>query len=164
MMNKIEETIQRSFKTMLPGVIETLKKFIQLITARVDEAVPDMKEDVLKKVKQELKFMKERTRLHSMSQTELKEYNRRDNVKVFGLPCQSNTEGVSMKENGNDTIRKVIHVSSSIVAGLSDNDISVAHRLPSGMHLKPVIGRFSRRVAKIKLLQKKETGEFEWNK
>ena len=26
-MNKIEETVQRSFKTMLPGVIETLKKF-----------------------------------------------------------------------------------------------------------------------------------------
>ena len=26
MMNKIEETIHRSFKTMLPGVIQTLKK------------------------------------------------------------------------------------------------------------------------------------------
>ena len=158
MMNKIEETIQRSFKTMLPGVIETLKKeFIQLVTVRVDEAVQAMKDDVLKEVKQELKFMEERTRLHSMSQTELLEqYNRRDNVKVFGLPCESNTEGVSMKENGNDTIRKVIDVSNSIDAGLSENDISVAHRLPSRMHLKPVIVRFSRRVAKIKLLQNKK--------
>ena len=36
MMNKTEETIQRSIKTMLPGVIETLKKeFIQLVIVRV---------------------------------------------------------------------------------------------------------------------------------
>ena len=100
--------------------------------------------------------MEERTRVHSMSQTELLEqYNRRDNVKVFGRPCESNTEGVSMKENGNDTIRKVIDVSNSIDAGLSENDNFVAHRLPSRMHLKLVILRFSRAVAKIKLLQNK---------
>ena len=101
--------------------------------------------------------MEERTRLHSMSQTELLEqYNRTDNVKVFGLPCESNTEGVSMKKNGNDTIRKVIDVSNSIDAGLSDNGISVAHRMSSQMHLKPVIVRFSRRVARIKLLKNKK--------
>ena len=61
-----------------------------------------------------------------------------------------------MKENGNDTIRKVIDVSNSIDAGLSENDISVAHRLPMRMHLKPVVVRFSRRVAKIKLLHSKK--------
>ena len=84
--------------------------------------------------------MEERTRLHSMSQTELLEqYNRRGNVKVFGLPCESNTEGVSMKENGNDPIRKVIDVSNSIDAGHFENDISVAQRFPSRMHLKPIV-------------------------
>ena len=52
--------------------------------------------------------MEERTRLLSMSQIEILEgYNRRNNVKVFGLPCESHTLGVSMKENGNDAIRKV---------------------------------------------------------
>ena len=116
-----------------------------------------MKEDVLKEVKQALKFMEERTRLHSMSQTELPEqYNRRDNVKIFGLPCESNTVGVSMKGNENVAIRKVLDVSNGIDAGLSENDISVGHRLPSRMHLKPVIVRFSGRVAKIKLLQNKK--------
>ena len=64
-MTKIEETTQRSFKTMLPGVIETLKKeFIQIVTVRVDEAVQAMKEDVLKELKQKLKFIEERTHLH----------------------------------------------------------------------------------------------------
>ena len=91
-----------------------------------------------------------------MSQTELEQYNRRDNVKVFRLPCESNIEGVSMKENGNNTLRKVIDVSNSIHAVLCYNDISVAHRLPSRMHLKPIIVRFSRRVAKIKFLQNKK--------
>ena len=43
MMNKIEETNQPSSKTMLPGIIETLKKgFIQLVTYPVDEAVQAM--------------------------------------------------------------------------------------------------------------------------
>ena len=112
-----------------------------------------MKEDLLKELKQELKFMEERTRLHSTSQTELLEqYIRRVNVKLFGLPCESNTERVSMKENGNDTIGKIIDVSNGIEAGLPENDISVAHRLRSLMHLKPVIVRFSQRLAELKLL------------
>ena len=88
--------------------------------------------------------MEEKTRLLSMSQTELlrcEQYSRTDNIKVFELQCESNTEGVSMKENGNDTIRKVIDVSKSIDARLSE-DTSVAHQLPSRMHLKPVIVRF----------------------
>ena len=69
--------MQRSFKTMLPGVIETFKPVIQVVTVRVNEAVQAIKEDVLKEKKQELMFMDERTRLHSMSQTELLEqYNR----------------------------------------------------------------------------------------
>ena len=64
-------------------------------------------------------------------QTELLEqHNHRDNVKTFGLPCQSNTEGVSIKQNGNDTIRKVIDLSNSTDAGLFENDISVAYRYP----------------------------------
>ena len=152
MMNKIKETIQRSFKTMLPGTIKTLKKeFIQLVTVRIDEAVRAMKEDVLKDVKQELKFMEERSRLHSMSQIgSVEPYNRRDNVKVSGLPCESNIKGVLMRQH---TIRKVIDVSNSIDAGLSENDTSIAHRLPSRMHLEPIIVRFSRGVAKMKLLK-----------
>ena len=90
-----------------------------------------MKEDILKEVEQELKLMEERTRLNSMSQIEfLEQYNRKDNVKVFGLPCESNTEGVSMKENGNDNIRKDIDVSNGIDAGFSEDDISVAHGYP----------------------------------
>ena len=77
MMTKIEKTTQRSFKTMLPGVNETLKKaFIQLNTVPVDEAVQAMKKDVTKELKQKLKIMGERTLLHSMSQTQLLEqYN-----------------------------------------------------------------------------------------
>ena len=101
--------------------------------------------------------MEERTRRHSRSQKEiLKQYNRRDNVKVSGLPWESDTEGVRICENGNDIIRKVIDVSSTTDAGLSENDISVALRLPSRTHLKPVILRLSREVVKILILQNKK--------
>ena len=102
-----------------------------------------MKEYVLKEVKQELKFMEERNRLLAMSQTDfLEQYNRRDNVKLFGIPCESNAERVSMKENGNDTIGKVIEVSNGIEAGIPGNDISVPHRLRSLIHLKPFNNAF----------------------
>ena len=62
--------IQRSFKTMLPRVIETLKKeFIQLFTVRVDKAVQALKEDVIQEKKLQFKFLEEGTRKHSMSRT-----------------------------------------------------------------------------------------------
>ena len=118
-----------------------------------------------KRSKQELKFKEERTRLYSMSQNEiLEQYNRRDNAKVLGLPYESNTERVSMRENGNDTIRKVIEIYNSIDAGLSENNISVAHRLPLRVHLKAVIVRFSARFAKKVLTEPEQTKEFEWIK
>ena len=92
-----------------------------------------------------------------MSQTKnIEQYNRTDNVKAFGLPCESNTEGVLVIENGNDTIKKVIDVSNSIDAGLSENSISVAYRLPTRMNPKLVVVRFSQRVAKIKFLQNRK--------
>ena len=89
-----------------------------------------------------------------MSQIEiLEQYNRRDNVKVFGLPCESTPEGISMNENGNDTIKKVIDVSSSIDAGLSENDIFVAHWLVNLANASETSHKaFSRKIAKIKLL------------
>ena len=74
---------------MLPGIIQTLKLFIQLVIVRVNKVVQAMKEDVLKEEKQELKFMEERTGLHSRSKTEiLEQYNCSFNVKVFRLPCK----------------------------------------------------------------------------
>ena len=105
--------------------------------------------------------MEERTRLQSMSQTKvLEQYSGRDNVNIFALACESNTEEVSMKENGNDAIRKAIDVSNSIDKGLSVNDISVAHRSPSQKLLRPVKIRFSRRIVKL-FIEQEGAREFE---
>ena len=61
-----------------------------------------------------------------------------------------------MKKNGKDTIKKVMDVSHSIDAWRFENNISVVYPLPSQMHLNPVIVRFTRRVAKVKILQNKK--------
>ena len=67
-----------------------------------------MKENVLKEVKQELKFMEREPAYIQSRKQLLEQYNRRDNVEVFAVPFELNTEGVLMKENGKDTIGKVM--------------------------------------------------------
>ena len=109
MINKIEETSQRSFKTMLPGVIETLKKVHSTSYCSSRRSCASHKRECVKRSETGTQVHGKRTRLHSISQTELlEEYNCRDNVKVFAVPFESNTEGVLMKENGKDTIGKVM--------------------------------------------------------
>ena len=60
-----------------------------------------------------------------------------------------------MKENGYDTTRNVIEVSNSIGVRLSENEISVVHRLPSRKSLKPVRVRSCLSIAKIKFSENK---------
>ena len=54
---------------------------------------------------------------------------------------------------------KVIDISSEIGANISISDISTAHRLPSpSPREKPIIVRFSRRIAKKNIAQKEIDG------
>ena len=55
------------------------------------------------------------------------------------------------------TIKKVVDIGDALEAQIVENDISIAHRLPSRTtREKPVVVRFARRIKKIHLLQKKE--------
>ena len=55
-------------------------------------------------------------------------------------------------------MRTVLEIATCLEAGLQPNDISIAHRLPSrfSSSAKPIIVRFSRRVAEIELLRRKK--------
>ena len=83
----------------------------------------------------------------------LENYNRRDNVKILGLKETNNGQREMMET----TIKKVVDISDALEAQISENDISIAHRLPSrNSGNKPVIVRFARRMKKIDLLKKKK--------
>ena len=92
--------------------------------------------------------------LKTLSESDLLEnYNRRDNVKILGL--KETTDG--QREMMETTIKKVVDISNAIEAQISENDISIADRLPSrNAGNKPVIVRFARRIKKIDLLKKKK--------
>ena len=82
----------------------------------------------------------------------LENYNRRDNVKILGLK-ETNDWQREMMET---TIKKVVDISNALEAQISENDISIAHRLPSrNAGNKPVIVGLARRIKKIDLLKRK---------
>ena len=111
-----------------------------------------MKEDVSKKWKRNSSWWKkEPDYVHCRKQN-----IRRDNVKVFGFPCELNTEGIPMKENVNYIIKNVADVSNSIDAGLSEKNFSVAHRLTSRMNLKSRVAYFSKSCLKNVVENKKK--------
>ena len=91
---------------------------------------------------------------------QLENYNGRDNLKILGFPeqVQRDSNGNSIFENYDKTINNVIQLATNIGVNVTPADISIAHRLPTRTNNanRPIVVRFSRRVAKIKILQKKK--------
>ena len=88
---------------------------------------------------------------------QLENYNRRDNIKILGLREDVNGNGEIKGENIEQTLEKVIDLSKKLEADVDSRDISIAHRLPSRKgSTKPIIVKFSRRMAKINILRKKK--------
>ena len=54
-------------------------------------------------------------------------------------------------------MQKVLQLSQKLDAKIDEKDISIAHRLPTRKgNIRPIIVKFSRRVAKVELLRKKK--------
>ena len=97
--------------------------------------------------------------MKSVSVAELLEgYNRRDIVRIIGLPEVKRTADNGQRIFGdyNQSIEKVLSVASEMGAQVEKSDISIAHRLPGrNSNARPMIVRFCRRVSKVELLRKK---------
>ena len=78
------------------------------------------------------------TVLKMLSQTELLEtYNRRDNVKVFGLPETIDESGNT--ETNAQTAQAFLDVTADLNVNVDATDISIAHRFPSRYKNRPII-------------------------
>ena len=54
-------------------------------------------------------------------------------------------------------MQKVLQLSQKLDAKIDEKDISIAHRLPTRKgNIRPIIVKFSRRVAKVEILRKKK--------
>ena len=121
----------------------------------LSETINAIVEDKFKTLRAELEehsnFERRKIELKALSETEfLQTYNRRDSIKILGLPEQP-----SGKETYEETSKAVVNLASEIGVKLEETYISIAHRLPSKGHNKPVIVKFTRRSTKIAMLKKK---------
>ena len=94
--------------------------------------------------------------MKSLSEAELLEnYNRRDNIKVIGLPEVIKDDG--KPEAYAETIKEIVKLANKIEVNVYEQDISIADRLPSAQRGKrAIIVRFNSRVLKIEMLKKKK--------
>ena len=114
----------------------------------MEEAVECAKGEIYTKIYDDLGFMEAKVSLRAQCEAEvLEQYNRRDNLKLFGMP----------EDSVENTIEKVMSLCSHLDAKVDERDISIAHRLPTpNGRVKPIIVKFSRRVAKIDVMRKKK--------
>ena len=145
----VESSIKRSIDNLVPCILETIRTELRnTISEVVDAKISDLRNELDGKVNLEAT----KSKLKTLSESELLEtYNRRDNIKVLGLsPCS--TDG---KENYQQTSKLVVDVAADIGMNLKEEDISIAHRLPSNSERKPIIAKFVRRVTKLDFMKKK---------
>ena len=152
---KVEGAISNSVNALIPKLLDDIKVQIkEVINLAITEAISKVKDELMIWVKGEISHKEKKVNLKTLSESELLEnYKRRDNVKILGLK-ETNAGQREMMET---KIKKIVDISYALEAQISENDISIAHRLPSrNAGNKPVIVRFARRIKKIYLLKKKK--------
>ena len=120
----------------------------------LDEAVKSIKTEL----RSEMISMEKRLELKIKSEL-LESYNRRENIRIIGVPeeFKKNKDGKFIGEESEKTLEKVIGIANEADANVLPSDISITHRLPGrNGKPRPIIVRFSRRVARLEMLRKKK--------
>ena len=118
-------------------------------------------------MREEAIYQQREADLKMLCETEMLEsYNRRDNVRIIGVPEASKVDANDrpISEASEETMAKVVGIAQQIDAKMDERDISISHRLPGRQQERPIIVRFSGRVGKIELLRKKKLAESEATK
>ena len=152
----MEEVIQSALAAQMPSIIAGIQAEVRnSVSAAINDAIAKLKDEFAQK----LTVQEERCNLKSLSEAEqLESYNRRDNIKIIGLPEVIKDDG--KPEAYAETIEEVVKLANKIEVNVDEQDISIAHRLPSSQRGKrPIIVRFNRRVSKIEMLKKKKSLE-----
>ena len=152
LQNQIETAVEKSLEKFLPRLNDDLLDKLKLL---IENAVNTLKTQL----QEEMTSMENRMNLKMMSEIELLEnYNRRKNIRIVGLPeSVSDENGKFRGEICEETLQKVVELAKLTGAEVTQNDISIAHRLPGPKgRPRPVIVRFSRRMARLDILRKEK--------
>ena len=144
----VQEAIQAGVASSMPGIMKSIQdQLTTKIKAVIDECLKNLREDITNEINGAVFYAEERSALKAECESEMLEsYNRRENVRIIGMP-----------DSSADVIERVVNLASALEAEVSANDISIAHPLPTKKPgPRPLIVRFSRRVAKVNLLRNKK--------
>ena len=159
--DELKNTIQEAVASAIPGIVKIIEEqIIQSIQSAIDERLNKAKDEIKKEVNESIYYAEERCNLKAKCESELLEsYNRRENVRIIGLPEEVSDDPEKKNDEDYDrTSEKVVDFGSALESSITSDDISIAHRLPNfnGQRPRHVIVRFTRRVAKINLLKSKK--------
>ena len=153
----ISDGIKEAMKTAIAELVESVKREIKdYVKAEIAKAVDELKEETMhvrSEVLGAVNNVEERCDFKAKCESELLEqYNRRENVRIIGLP------EVSSNETYEQTIEKVASLATGLETNMTAEDISIAHRLPNRNNKRPrhVIVRFARRVERVNMLKNKK--------
>ena len=145
---------------MIPNIIEKFEQKIQEVVLKsIELSLAKIKTEVTTTMMSEIKQSQLQSEAQMWCESErLENYNRRDNVKIFGVDEQwSHVNGRTYGEDNEASMKNVISIAIEVGAKVEMNDISIAHRIPTRKQgaKRPIIVRFSRRVAKVNLMKSK---------
>ena len=88
----------------------------------------------INELRAKIEYSEKKNNLEALSEAELVEtYNRQENLRIFGLPKETtqNIDGKTLSESYDQTISKVVTLTSERGAAACKNEISIDHRFPS---------------------------------
>ena len=153
----ISDGIKEAMKSAVSDLVESVKREIkEFVKAEIANAVGELREELMQVIQAEsdatCHFLETKNDAKALCEAEVLEtYNRRDNIKIFGA-LETDVTGRESMEN---TMSKVLEIAGLIEADVKESDISIAHRLPARGPNRPIIVKFSRRVAKVQMMRRK---------
>ena len=151
--------VSKSDLAMIGEIVAQVMLGVQpLITSVVTSAVTASTRAILADVaeshtqlRNEVASLQKEVRLHRFQLDRLKQYGRRDSVRIHGL-----AETAGEPETAEGSTEKVISLAADMRVTLKPDDISISHRLPARAgECRPMIVKFVRRTTKINMMRNK---------
>lgn len=139
-VNKQLSIMFEKFASNIHQDINDIKKSIEFMSTKFDSLLSEINnvKDELKEVRKENDFLKREINELGVRLQDLEQYNRRDNIVLYGVPSTNN-------ESVNEIVKTV---STIIGADGCFEDVSVTHRLPTRPGKPRPIVRFAKRSSR----------------
>ena len=132
--------------------------FLETLNRAIDESIKQIRTEPENVVSEENESAERRRKTKTVSEAKLLEsYKRQDNIRIVGVNEDRSSDN-KISKSYSQSMQNVLQLDERVGATVPEHNISIAHRLPSRKQSQKrrIFVRFSRRKAKIEMLQKKK--------